>query len=263
MVDNRATSTTSLVSSLNPSSVGTSVTFTASVTGKAPTGTVAFTDGGIAIGGCAAVALSGRAKGKIKAKTAQCSTSALAAGTHGISATYSGDAANNGSISATLTQVVNSSGGASSLVNASFETPGLGNGYQYNPSGSGIGWTFNSQSGIQGNGSAWGAAAAPDGVQTAFIQGIGTINQTLSLNAGSYTLSFQAAQRSCCISPYLQPIKVTVDGTQIGSLVSPANTSFSSFSIPFSLVASGAHTLTFTGTDPSDKTTFIDKVTIQ
>jgi len=263
VVENRATSTTSLVSSLNPSSVGAIVTFTASVTGKAPTGTVAFTDAGITIGGCAAVALSGRARSKTKAKTAQCSTSGLAAGTHSISATYSGDAANNGSISATLTQVVNSSGGASSLVNASFETPGLGKGYQYNPSGSGIGWTFDSQSGIQGNGSAWGAVAAPDGVQTAFVQGTGTLSQTLSLNGGGYTLSFQAAHRSCCISPYLQPIKVTVDGTQIGSLVSPANTSFSSFSIPFSLASTGAHTFTFTGTDPSDKTTFIDKVTIQ
>ena len=261
--NNKATSTTSLVSSLNPSSVGASVAFTASVSGNAPTGTVAFTDGGSTIGGCAAVALSGRAKGKTKARAARCSTSSLAAGTHSIVATYSGDAANNGSSSATLTQVVNPSGSASSLANVSFETPGLGNGYQYNPIGSGIGWTFSSQSGIQGNGSAWGAAAAPDGVQTAFVQGTGTIGQTLSLNAGSYTLSFQAAYRSCCVSPYLQPIKVTMDGIQIGSLVSPPNTSFIIFSIPFSVGTSGAHTLTFTGTDPTDKTTFIDAVTIQ
>ena len=38
--------TTTLSSSANPSVVGTSVTFTATVTGAAPTGTVAFTDGG-------------------------------------------------------------------------------------------------------------------------------------------------------------------------------------------------------------------------
>ena len=92
------------------------------------------------------------------------------------------------------------------LVNPSFEIPALGSGYQYSPSGSGIGWTFGGGSGIQGNNSAWGAAPAPDGTQTAFIQGIGSIAQTLNLSAGSYTLSFQAAQRSCCISPYLKPV---------------------------------------------------------
>jgi len=149
------------------------------------------------------------------------------------------------------------------LVNASFEIPGLSGGYQYNPSAPGIGWTFSANSGIQGNGSAWGAAAAPAGTQTAFVQVTSTITQTLNLNAGSYTLSFQAARRSCCVSPYVQPVKVTIDGTQIGSLVSPANTTFSNFSIPFSVATSGAHTLSFTGTDPADKTTFIDAVVIQ
>jgi hypothetical protein len=61
----------------------------------------------------------------------------------------------------------------------------------------------------------------------------------------------------------VQPIKVTVDGTQIGSLISPASTSFTAFSIPFSVATTGAHTLTFTGTDANDKTTFIDNVTVQ
>jgi hypothetical protein len=45
--------------------------------------------------------------------------------------------------------------------------------------------------------------------------------------------------------------------------VSPASTSFSGFSIPFSVATTGTHTITFTGTDPSDKTTFIDEVTLQ
>src|SRR5207249_7425384 len=106
-------------------------------------------------------------------------------------------------------------GGAppASLVNPSFEIPALGGGYQYNPSAPGIGWTFSANSGIQGNGSAWGAAPAPNGTQTAFIQIISSISQTLSLNAGSYTLSFQAARRGSQV----QPVKVTIDGTQIGS----------------------------------------------
>src|SRR5207245_2655949 len=112
------------------------------------------------------------------------------------------------------------------------------------------------------NGSAWGAAAAPDGSQTAFIQGISTISQTLSLTAGGYTLVFNAAQRSCCVSPYVQPIQVTVDGTPVGSPVSPASASFSNFNIPFSVSTSGSHTITFSGTVATDKSTFIDNITL-
>lgn len=259
-VVNKATSSTTVTSSANPSAAGASVTFTATVSGISPTGAVNFKDGANSISDCSAATLGG--SGNIR--TATCATSSLAAGTHSISAVYGGNASNNGSTSAVLSQVVNSAPPpvGDSLVNSSFETPALSGGYQYNPSASGIGWTFSSASGIQGNGSAWGAARAPDGTQTAFIQATGRISQTVSLNAGSYTLSFLAARRSCCVSPYLQPIRVTVDGIQIGSLVSPAGTSFSPFSIPFSVASAGAHTLTFTGTDPDDKTTFIDNVTL-
>ncbi len=151
----------------------------------------------------------------------------------------------------------------SQMANASFEIPALSSGFQYNPIASGIGWTFSPNSGIQGNGSAWGAASAPSGTQTAFIQGPGSMTQTITLNAGSYTLSFQAARRSCCVSPFVQPVKVSIDGTQIGGLISPASTSFAAFSIPFSVGTTGAHTITFTGTDSNDKTTFVDSVTIQ
>ena len=96
--------TTTLTSSANPSTAGTSVTFTATVTGTAPTGTVAFTDGGTTITGCGAVALPA---GAANAKIATCSTSSLSVATHSIVATYGGDAANNGSVSSTLSQVVN------------------------------------------------------------------------------------------------------------------------------------------------------------
>src|SRR5207253_6522654 len=98
------------------------------------------------------------------------------------------------------------------------------------------------------------------GTQAAFIQSTGSISQTVSLTAGSYTISFQAAQRSCCVPPYAQPIKVSVDGTQIGALISPSSTSFSAFSVPFSVSGTGLHTITLAGTDGTDKTTFIDNV---
>jgi hypothetical protein len=60
-------------------------------------------------------------------------------------------------------------------------------GYQYAPSGSGVGWSFNAGAGIQRNGSPWGAAAAPDGGQTAFIQNAGAFSQALTLGSGQGT----------------------------------------------------------------------------
>jgi hypothetical protein len=249
---------TALVSSLNPSNVGDNVTFTATVTGSAPTGSVTFVADGVTTL-CSAVALSGGGN----TPTAHCSTSGLSAGTHSIVANYSGNSINPASSSSPLSQVVNSAPPPPpALVNASFETPVLGSGFQYNPSGAGVGWTFSPSSGIQGNGSAWGAAAAPSGTQTAFIQDTSTISQALSLNAGNYTLAFKAAQRPCCLTPNTQPIKVTIDGVQIGSLVTPPGTSFSSFSLSFSVASSGTHTIAFAGTSANTNATFIDAVTL-
>jgi hypothetical protein len=83
-------STTVVSSSGNPSFAAASVTYTATVTGTAPTGTVRFDDGGVTIGGCAAVALSGAGN----TRTATCASGALAAGNHVIDAMYSGNGAN-------------------------------------------------------------------------------------------------------------------------------------------------------------------------
>ena len=258
-VNNTTTTTTTLTSSRNPSSFGASVTFTVTVTGSIPSGTVAFTDGGAAMSGCRSAALSGTGN----TKTAICVTSALSVGTHNIVGRYSGDARNPASSSATLSQSVSSTTSTSvSIVNSSFETPATAT-FVYNPAGAGVGWTFIGSSGIQRNGSAWGAASAPVGVQTAFIRYTASISQTLNLNAGSYTLSFKAARRNCCTVPYGQPIKVTLDGIQIGALITPPTTSFATFNIPFSVAKSGSHTLSFSGTTSLNNTTFIDEVSIQ
>ena len=93
-----STSGTGLGSSLNPSAPGAAVKFTATVTGDAPTGTVAFNDGGTAISGCSAQPLSGG--------VATCTTSSLSAGSHSITAVYGGDDTDTSSTSSTLTQTV-------------------------------------------------------------------------------------------------------------------------------------------------------------
>jgi uncharacterized protein YndB with AHSA1/START domain len=54
-----------------------------------------------------------------------------------------------------------------------------------------------------------------------------------------------------------------VDGAPIGSLVTPQDTSFRAFTIPFTISSGGTHTLSFAGTDGSgDKSTFVDAVTL-
>ena len=96
----RSATATTLVSSLNPSTHGTAVTFTATVTaasGPNPTGTLAFKDGTNTI---ATVTLN--ASG-----VATFSTSGLAVRTHSITAAYAGSTNDAPSTSAVVSQVVN------------------------------------------------------------------------------------------------------------------------------------------------------------
>jgi hypothetical protein len=93
---NVSSTSTALSSSANPIGVGQNVTYTATVTsqyGGPATRTVAFSDGGKAI---ATVTLSGN--------QAAYTTFYLTEGTHKISAVYSGDANNDGSASAVLSE---------------------------------------------------------------------------------------------------------------------------------------------------------------
>ena len=89
-------SVTTVSSSLNPASVGQTVTFLANVVGSSPTGTVQFMDGTAAL--AAPVALTSGA--------ASLSTSSLASGVHSITAFYSGDGSNSASTSGLLGQTI-------------------------------------------------------------------------------------------------------------------------------------------------------------
>jgi hypothetical protein len=96
---NQANTTTTLVSSLNPSDYKQAVTFTATVSPQfsgTVAGTVAFYDGATLL---KTVTLSG--------DKAKFTTSKLTSGTHSITATYNGSTDFTGSSSAPLTQTVN------------------------------------------------------------------------------------------------------------------------------------------------------------
>jgi len=107
-VVNTATTTTSLASSLNPALINELLTYTATVAsqyGGAVTGTVVFQDGGSTV-----------ATVNMTSNQAAYTTSYKTPGTHAITATYSGDANNTGSVSATLVEQINTGGFPSKTV---------------------------------------------------------------------------------------------------------------------------------------------------
>jgi hypothetical protein len=106
---------TSVTSSLNPSTVGASVTFTATVSARAaaarkaavsapPSGSVTFLDGATTLG-----------TGTLSSGSATFATSALTPGSHSITAMYGGDPNYSTSTSSVVQQVVNAAPGSYTL----------------------------------------------------------------------------------------------------------------------------------------------------
>ena len=109
---NKASSSTTLIFSHNPSVFGQSVTFTATVAavapgGGMPTGTVTFKNGLTVLG-----------TGTISAGKATFSTSTLTVGAHSITADYTGSVDYNTSVSAVLTQTVNKAATATTMTSS-------------------------------------------------------------------------------------------------------------------------------------------------
>src|SRR6266513_2047911 len=106
----KAASSTAVVSSNNPSIIGTAVTLTATVTSPVTgtlTGTVTFQDGTAALG-----------TGTLSGGTATLTSSGLGAGVHSITAVYGGDANFANSTSPVLMQTVNKATSSTSVVSS-------------------------------------------------------------------------------------------------------------------------------------------------
>ena len=165
---------------------------------------------------------------------------------------------------------------AGSPANLSFEIPALGLGqYAYNPSGSS--WTFTPSSGANGSGltatySGFSSAnvTAPDGFQSAFLQGTAVISQTLNnLTPGqTYHLTFSASQRGN--GQLGQTFDLKLGSTILGSY-SPVQADGAGLSIPIytdyamDFVATAtSQVLSFVGTNlkGGDNTIFLDQVRI-
>ncbi len=237
-VVNLSPTTTSLVSSLNPSVFGQTVTFTVGVTPQSgtgtPTGTVTLKNGSVVI---ASITLSNG--------TGNYSTSVLAAGSSTITAAYSGDT-NFSTSSATLTQVVSeasttttltSTPNPSSLNQAVSFTATVTSAYGGKTSGT---VTFTQGSTVLGN-------AAP-------VQGKATINYAFSAT-GTYavvaTYSGDVSNSGSASLPLSQSVGNTSTTTALTSSGSP---SFAGQSVTFTATVTPS-----SGSVPNgDSVTFYD-----
>lgn len=225
-------SATTLGAPANPSVFGQSVTFTATVTGNAPSGLVRFNDGGSVL--CAAAPLSGG--------QASCTVDALGVGTHDVSAVYAGDSNNTGSTSAVLTQTVNKATTTTAIV---IHTP--------NPSvaGSPIAVTV----GL--------AVTAP---------GAGTPTGTITVSDGSAICGIALPTTSCNLTPSSAGAKTLTaayggdahfsgsNSAGVGHTVNPANgtTTLSSSANPSMVGKAVTLTASVFGASPSGTVNFRD-----
>jgi hypothetical protein len=174
---NKATSSTSVSSSHNPSVFGQSVTFTATVSAVAPgsgtpTGSVTFKDGGTQVGSPQSL-IGGKAT---------LSTSTLSVGAHSITAVYSGSIDYITSVSPALTQTVNKSATTTTLTSSP------------NPSHLGQAVTFTATVAVvaPGSGTPTGTVTLKDGAtslgSSPLIGGKATFNTSL-LALGSHSMT--------------------------------------------------------------------------
>ncbi len=144
-----------------------------------------------------------------------------------------------------------------------FEQTSVGAGrYAYDPAGSP--WAFSGQTGISANNSGFtsGNPPAPQGTQVAFLQETGSFSQAVGFVAGSYAITFDAAQRGT-FQVSRQNLNVLVDGVVVGTFT-PSGTSYQRFTTTVFNVTAGLHTIVFQGLDSAggDNTAFIDEVAL-
>jgi uncharacterized repeat protein (TIGR01451 family) len=172
----KANTTTTVTSSSNPSALGQSVTFTATVGvvppgSGTPTSNVNFYDGGILLGN-GTLAGSG---------FATLTTSSLIMGGHVITAAYAGDSCYNGSASAVLNQVVTDTPITGlSAVNDSPTTLGQATFFTATATGSNIVYTWDFGDGHTGSGATASNTYAAVGVYTARVTATNGVSQVVA-----------------------------------------------------------------------------------
>lgn len=174
-VSNTTTTSTSLASSANPSTVGQPVTFTATVTPNGsgtPTGTVTFKDGASTLG-----------NGSLNNGRATLATSSLSTGSHSITAVYGGDSNFSGSTSAALSQTVTGNTGGTTSASVSGSP---------NPATVGETVTFTTTVRPSGSGTPTGTVTFEDGTTdlgTSPLSGGQAVLSTSTLSQGAHSIT--------------------------------------------------------------------------
>jgi hypothetical protein len=148
------------------------------------------------------------------------------------------------------------------IVNGSFAQPVIGNNsFQYITSPTTVpGWNFNAV--LLNNSSAWGYPVPyPVGNQCASLQSTGNISQTLNLGTGTYTLTFYAVGRNCCVGTLNNLVNIQLNGTTFYTVQPPIGT-WTSYSTTFKVTTAGNNTLTFQGTATDDQSSAFQDISI-
>jgi len=124
-------------------------------------------------------------------------------------------------------------------------------------------WSFTKTSGIAGNGSSYTFpnGPAPEGKQVAFIQAKGSISQQVTLQAGTYVISFYGAQRQRKTTVDKQTVNIFVNDAKVSS-ITPGGPNYTGYNVTFTVPA-GTHTIRFVGAvAENDPMVLIDNVSI-
>ena len=136
--------------------------------------------------------------------------------------------------------------------NGTFELPVI-SGFVMNPKPNV--WTFYGGGGQQKNGSAFGAATAPEGVQTGLFQGDSEASQTFTFTAQNLALSFMAAQRGT----QKQTLDILFDDVVVGTF-QPTSAVWAKYVTRTFTATAGPHKITIKGTNTNggDNSAFVD-----
>ncbi len=200
--------TTTVSSSANPSCFNNSVTFTATVNQSAATGTAYFYDGGTLLG---TGTLSGSSP-----NTATFSTGSLSAGSHTITATYSGDSNYAGSTGLlSPNQQVNSNPNVSNFTSPTATTPCAGSASTVTVNSTSLGsGTYTVTYSLSGANTASGSTAT-----LTMGASSGTFNTLALANSGSTTVTITSIQNGSGCSSAVSSgnaASVTVSPTSVG-----------------------------------------------
>ena len=234
---NPISTTTALTSSPNPSTPGQVVTFTATVSPAASTGSVQFFDGASFLGTV-----------PLNSGTALFLTASLSVGSHNITAAYSGDSTHAASTSAVLTQTVNAS-----LISTTTAVTSSAN-----PSTSGQSVTFTATGSPA---AATGTVQFFDGASslgTATLSGGTASLSTSALSVGGHSITAAYNGDSTYAASTSSVLTQTVNGVLVGTttaLTSTPNPSTYGQSVAFTAVVSSL------GGTPTGTVTFLDGAT--